>query len=163
MPPESPSPVAIALGANLGNRKENFQRAIDSLISRPEIGDFRASSFYETAPVGYSEQPPFLNAAAFFLYQGNPEQLLAVLQSIEKDAGKATPFPNGPRTLDLDIIFFGGLQQENPGLEIPHPRWAERSFVVDPLKELTKLVSTEQLPSLWREKIALAAQTLGRH
>ncbi|MCH8473685.1 MAG: 2-amino-4-hydroxy-6-hydroxymethyldihydropteridine diphosphokinase [Opitutales bacterium] len=158
--PRSPEPVLIAFGSNLGNRRKNLEWALQQLSKCEGVSCLHASSFQETEPVGYAEQPRFLNGAVFLNFHGSVQELLALLQAIEKVAGKATPFPNGPRTLDLDIIFFGSLVHSAPDLTVPHPRWAERNFVVEPLQEIAHALSSETFPPAWQAKINAAAEKL---
>ncbi|MCH8539510.1 MAG: 2-amino-4-hydroxy-6-hydroxymethyldihydropteridine diphosphokinase [Opitutales bacterium] len=153
-------PVLVAFGSNLGNREENLQLALQKLTECADVSSLHPSSLRETEPVGYADQPRFLNGAVFFSFRGSVQELLGLLQSIEKSAGKATPFPNGPRTLDLDIIFFGSLRHTSPGLTVPHPRWAERAFVVEPLQEIAQALPAETFPPEWKTEIAAATQKL---
>ena len=96
------------------------------------------SSLYSTAPVGFADQPRFINAAVALETELESRELLNGLLAIEQEFGRdrAAGFPNGPRTLDLDILLFGNLRISEPGLEIPHPRLAERAFVLAPLNEI---------------------------
>jgi 2-amino-4-hydroxy-6-hydroxymethyldihydropteridine diphosphokinase len=96
------------------------------------------SSFYSTAPVGFAEQPRFVNAVVALETELPPHELLDGLLAVEQKLGRkrAVGFANGPRTLDLDILLFGDLEVREPGLEIPHPRLAERAFVLVPLSEI---------------------------
>ena len=96
----------------------------------------RASGFYLSDPVGYSEQPDFWNAAVEIRWGGSPEELLRRLQEIEKMVGRTPSFPNGPREIDIDILDFGGLIQSGPNLALPHPRLALRRFALAPLAEI---------------------------
>ncbi len=96
----------------------------------------RISSFYETEPVGFQEQPWFLNVAIEVETLLTPEQLLATCQAIESSLGRIRTFRNAPRPLDLDILFYGNLTMDGPGLVIPHPRLAERRFVLEPLAQI---------------------------
>jgi 2-amino-4-hydroxy-6-hydroxymethyldihydropteridine diphosphokinase len=98
----------------------------------------RRSSLYSTAPVGFAEQPRFVNAVVALETELEPRELLDGLLAIEQEFGRdrAAGFANGPRTLDLDILLLGDLEIREPGLEIPHPRLAERAFVLTPLNEI---------------------------
>lgn len=94
------------------------------------------SSVYETPPIGVLEQPPFMNMVGLAWADLPPGDLLSIFQSVERGAGRAPTVRNGPRTLDLDLVFFGDKILRDPGLCVPHPRWRERSFVVHPLAEI---------------------------
>jgi 2-amino-4-hydroxy-6-hydroxymethyldihydropteridine diphosphokinase len=128
------TPVAIALGGNLGDRRGFLAFALERL--RPHLADLRVSSFIETAPVGVAPQPDFLNAAAAGRFDGAPRALLDILLAIEADAGRTRPHPGAARTLDLDLILFGDVVLDEPGLIVPHPRFRERAFVLQPLAEI---------------------------
>jgi 2-amino-4-hydroxy-6-hydroxymethyldihydropteridine diphosphokinase len=124
----------IALGANEGDRLANLERAVKILR---EITTVEAiSPIYETEPMGYADQPWFLNAAARVISLLFPLELLHELQSIEASLGKATPFANGPRTLDLDLLLYDDLVQASVDLDLPHPRMHERRFVLTPLADI---------------------------
>ncbi len=127
--------VYIALGSNLGDRVENLLLARERIAS-PHVRLTRASSIYETAPRDIVDQPWFLNqvvAAETTLF---PRQLLARLLRIEHEMGRQRTVAKGPRVIDLDILLFGDAVIHAAGLEIPHPRMAERRFVLEPLAEL---------------------------
>ena len=128
------SPVAIALGSNLGDREACLHAAVEAL--RPFISDLRISSLHETAPVGVGDQPQFLNAAAVGQTSLSPSALLALLLDIEKRFGRERPYPGAPRTLDLDLILYGGDVIETADLVVPHPRFRQRRFVLEPLAEI---------------------------
>ena len=131
-------PVAlIALGANLGNREATLRRALSKLESAG-IRVLAVSDFIETEPVGYTNQPDFLNGTAALEVPAelSPEALLKLLLSTESDLGRERPFPNAPRTCDLDLLFFENETRTAPQLTLPHPRWQERAFVHIPLADL---------------------------
>jgi 2-amino-4-hydroxy-6-hydroxymethyldihydropteridine diphosphokinase len=124
----------VALGANLGDRLANIQAALDAL---GRIGVVRErSSIYETAPVGVTAQPPYLNAVAALETELAPRVLLANLLRIEHERGRVRSFPNAPRTLDLDLLLYDDLVLDEERLTLPHPRMHERAFVLVPLREL---------------------------
>ena len=124
----------IALGANLGERLQTIRSAIRDLA---EVGSIEAiSSVYETDPVGYADQPAYLNAVVATDTALTAEGLLDALLSIERAHGRVRTFPNAPRTLDLDIILFGDEVRQSERLTIPHPRMQERTFVLAPLNEI---------------------------
>jgi len=130
----------IALGSNLASRagppEATLTAAASSLASLGRL--VRLSSLYITKPVGFAEQPRFLNAVLAVDTELEPQAVLAKLLGIEQEYGRdrAAGIPNGPRTLDLDILLLGDLEISRPGLEIPHPRLAERAFVLIPLHEI---------------------------
>jgi 2-amino-4-hydroxy-6-hydroxymethyldihydropteridine diphosphokinase len=126
--------VAIALGGNLGDRETYLRAALDAL--RPHVQSLRSSSFHDTAPVGVGEQPVFLNAAAVGETSLSARELLVLLLDIEKQFGRARPYPGAPRTLDLDLILYDDEIIDAPGLVVPHPRFRERRFVLEPLAEI---------------------------
>jgi 2-amino-4-hydroxy-6-hydroxymethyldihydropteridine diphosphokinase len=127
--------VAIALGSNVGDRAGHLEYAAGRL--RGLLADVRHSAWHETEPVGVAaDQPPFLNGAAVGLATVPPRALLDALLAIERDRGRARPFPGAPRTLDLDLILYGTEQVDEAGLVVPHPRFRERRFVLEPLAEI---------------------------
>jgi len=126
--------VAIALGGNLGDRETYLRAALDAL--RPHVQSLRSSSFHDTAPVGVGEQPVFLNAAAVGQTSLSARELLVLLLDIEKQFGRERPYPGAPRTLDLDLILYDDEIIDAPGLVVPHPRFRERRFVLEPLAEI---------------------------
>lgn len=124
----------IALGANLGDCLATLREAVRRL---GELGTVDAvSSIYETDPVGYADQPAFLNAVVRLHTELGPEPLLAALLRIEADLGRVRAFPNAPRTVDLDLLLFDDLVLATPDLTLPHPRLHERAFVLVPLAEI---------------------------
>jgi 2-amino-4-hydroxy-6-hydroxymethyldihydropteridine diphosphokinase len=127
--------VYLSLGANVGNRAENIARAIAELRKRG-VSVTRESSLYETEPVEFLEQPWFLNGAIEAQTELPPERLLGVLVAIEREMGRQRRVPKGPRLIDMDILLYGSEVVREPGLEIPHPRMAERRFVLVPLAEI---------------------------
>ncbi len=127
--------VAIALGSNLGDREDYLRSALDALT--PSLDRLRISTFHDTAPVGVGPQPTFLNAAAVGETSLSARSLLETLLAVERDLGRERPFPGAPRTLDLDLILYGdSIIDEAPSLIVPHPRFRERRFVLEPLAEI---------------------------
>jgi 2-amino-4-hydroxy-6-hydroxymethyldihydropteridine diphosphokinase len=127
--------AAVALGSNLGNRAAHLDFAIARLA--PLLDKLKTSRYYDTAPVGVSgPQPLFLNAAAVGETTLPARAFLDALLAIEQERGRERPRPNAPRTLDLDLILFGDAEIEEQGLEVPHPRFRERRFVLEPLSEI---------------------------
>ena len=126
--------VAIALGSNLGDRPATLQAALAELL--PYVHDQRVSSFYETAYVGTEQQPAVLNGAVVGDTTIDPHELLEHLLAIEGRFGRTRPYGGAPRTLDLDLILYGDRVIDEPGLIVPHPRFRERRFVLEPLAEI---------------------------
>ncbi len=124
----------LALGSNLGQRLANLQAAAGALA--PQVQVLRASRVFQTPPWGFSDQPAFLNQVLEAQTELAPLDLLAHLKSVESNLGRQPTFRNGPRLIDLDILFYGDQVVDLPGLAIPHPRLAERAFVLVPLAEL---------------------------
>ena len=127
--------VAVALGSNVGDRTGHLNHAVARLQS--VIHKLRVSRYHETAPVGVTgPQPLFMNAVAVGQTRLTPQALLEAMLAIERERGRERPRPNAPRTLDLDLILFGELVSEGADLTIPHPRFRERRFVLEPLVEV---------------------------
>ncbi|MBI3401032.1 MAG: 2-amino-4-hydroxy-6-hydroxymethyldihydropteridine diphosphokinase [Acidobacteria bacterium] len=127
--------AAISLGSNLGDRRGHLDFAVSEL--RTFLGHPRVSTYYETEPVGTSVvQPLFLNAAAVGETTLSARDLLNALRAVEDARQRQRPYPNAPRTLDLDLILFGDSVIEEAGLVVPHPRFRERRFVLEPLAEI---------------------------
>jgi 2-amino-4-hydroxy-6-hydroxymethyldihydropteridine diphosphokinase len=128
--------VYVGLGSNLGDRDENLHRAL-ARIER-DLGPVRASSFYETDPVGVTDQPKFVNAVAEVATDVPPRELLERLLGIERELGRDRRAERrwGPRVIDLDLLLYGNEVVDEPGLTVPHARLAERRFVLEPLSEL---------------------------
>jgi 2-amino-4-hydroxy-6-hydroxymethyldihydropteridine diphosphokinase len=134
MTPDPIYPVAIALGSNLGDREAYLRAALEAL--QPHIQSLRVSGFHDTAPVGVGDQPTFLNAAAVGETSLSARELLVVLLDIEKQFGRERPYPGAPRTLDLDLILYDQDVIDTAELVVPHPRFRERRFVLEPLAEI---------------------------
>jgi 2-amino-4-hydroxy-6-hydroxymethyldihydropteridine diphosphokinase len=130
--------VYIGLGANLGNREETIRRALELLAAGSAVEVVAVSSLRETDPVGYEDQPRFLNGAAALRTELPPRMLLERLLEVERGLGRdRSRGPRfGPRTIDLDLLLYGSAEIAEPGLIVPHPRLAERRFVLEPLAEL---------------------------
>ncbi len=127
--------IAIALGSTLGDRRAHLDFAVSRL--REHVARLVVSRYYETDPVGVPEpQPRFLNAAAAGETPMSARDVLALLQSIERERGRERPHQNAARTLDLDLILLGGQVINVDGLVVPHPRFRERRFVLEPLAEI---------------------------
>jgi 2-amino-4-hydroxy-6-hydroxymethyldihydropteridine diphosphokinase len=127
----------VGLGGNLGDRRSYLERALDLLDRDPEIRVADVSSFRDTEPVGYVDQPRFLNAVAAVETELGPRELLERMLAVERVLGRERAGPRyGPRTIDLDLLLYGDEAIAEPGLVVPHPRLAERAFVLEPLAEL---------------------------
>lgn len=149
--------VYIALGSNLGDRRANLETAIARLA--PAVAVTARSAVYETAPMYVTDQPPFLNMALRGETELAPEALLAHLKAIEAEAGRrAGGVRFGPREVDLDILLYGEAVLALPALEIPHPRMAERAFVLRPLADVAAEV---RHPVLGRRIADLLAEVPG--
>lgn len=126
--------AAIALGSNLGDRASHLDFAVRRL--RNVLSAVSVSRWYETTPVGVGPQPSFLNGAMTGLTSLTPGALLRELLAIERERGRERPHPGAPRTLDLDLILYDGAVVDEPGVCVPHPRFRERLFVLEPLSEI---------------------------
>jgi len=126
----------VGLGANLGEPRRQLQEAMNELGRLPETRLTARSSFYRSAPLGYADQPDFLNAVAELQTGLAPESLLESLQEMELRHGRRRSFANAPRTLDLDLLLYGAESIASDRLTLPHPRMHERAFVLKPLAEI---------------------------
>ena len=125
--------VVVAFGANLGNRQTAIRDAEARVAAL--LTSFRLSPIIETQPVGegLEHDPPYLNAVGVGESSLSPRELFAELRSIEAAAGRTRPYPGAPRSLDLDLILAGDAVVDEPGLQVPHPRFRDRLFVLEPL------------------------------
>jgi len=128
--------AAIALGSNLDDPEAHVKRGFDDIAALPQTRLLARSRLYRTRPMGYADQPDFINACALVETSLAPRTLLNELLAIEKRHGRERTIPNGPRTLDLDIVLYGNERIVEPGLVIPHPRAHEREFVLKPLHDV---------------------------
>ncbi|MFA6231584.1 MAG: 2-amino-4-hydroxy-6-hydroxymethyldihydropteridine diphosphokinase [Rhodanobacter sp.] len=128
--------VFVALGSNLGDPQRQVGDAVSALANLPDTRMVKLSSLYRTAPWGLLEQPPFINAAVELDTDLPPLALLDAMLDIEKAAGRVRAQRNGPRTLDLDLLHVDGVRMDDPRLTLPHPRMAERAFVLLPMHDL---------------------------
>jgi 2-amino-4-hydroxy-6-hydroxymethyldihydropteridine diphosphokinase len=126
----------LSLGSNLGDRRLNLRTAIERLNEHPEIRVVKVSPLYETKPVGYTEQPDFLNLCVQIETALSPEKLLEYTLSTELELGRQRDIYWGPRTIDIDILLLDGQVMDTADLIIPHPRMQERAFVLLPLADL---------------------------
>ena len=141
--------VYLSLGSNLGDRQANLRNAIGRLL---ELGDvLEVSSYYETEPVNFTDQPWFLNCAVAVRTDLQPRDFLSGIQAIEKSLGRQRTQPKGPRTIDIDILLFGRQTILTPHLQVPHPSMAERRFVLEPLTEIAPQVMHPKLKKTIRQ------------
>ena len=126
----------IALGSNLEEPQRQLQAGFAALARLPDTQLVAQSSLYRSAPVGYANQPDFMNAVAVIHTALTPRVLLEALLAIERAHGRVREFPDAPRTLDLDIVLYGEHVINEPGLTVPHPRMHQRAFVLAPLAEI---------------------------
>ena len=148
--------AAIALGSNLdsrwGDRDATLREAIGRVGGLGEV--LSVSSFYETTPVGYLEQPNFLNGAMLLRTSLEAPELMAGLLGVEAALGRVRTVVNGPRVIDLDLLLFGDGVIEQAGLVVPHPRLAERRFVLEPLCEIAPDMVDPRRKTTIREMLA---------
>lgn len=135
--------IFLGLGSNLGDREGNIASALDILAAHPQIRLHLVSALYQTAPVGYTDQPDFLNAVAGIETSLSPQELLDVCLETERRLGRVRTQRWGPRTIDIDLLVFDDLVCQSERLNLPHPRMKERCFVLMPLAEIAPDV---QLP-----------------
>ena len=128
--------AVLGLGANIGDRRQNLAAALRRVDAHPGIAVEAVSALYETPPWGKTDQPAFLNAAARIETSLSPRALLDAILEVERSLGRERGERWGPRTLDIDILIFGTAALNEPGLEIPHPRLAERAFALAPLLDV---------------------------
>ncbi len=153
-----PSEAYVGLGSNLGDRAAHLAEALDALHATPEVEVLDVSPVYETEPVG-PPQPPYWNAVVRLRTGLAPRALLERLLAIEREAGRVRSAErNAPRTLDLDLLLYGDCCLSEPGLELPHPRLAERAFVLVPLRDLAPEL---RHPLLGESVATLAARVSG--
>jgi 2-amino-4-hydroxy-6-hydroxymethyldihydropteridine diphosphokinase len=127
----------VGVGANLGNREETIARAVELLGRRDGVEVVAVSTLRETDPVGFRDQPRFVNGAVAVETELEPRQLLDTLLAVERELGRTREgLRFGPRTIDLDLLVFGDRELSEPGLTVPHPRLAERLFALEPLADL---------------------------
>ena len=132
----APRTACVALGANIGEPVRQVEAGFAALAALAGTRLIARSSLYRSAPVGYADQPDFINAVALIETVLEPQALLDALLAIERAHGRVREFANAPRTLDLDIVLYGDVVMHEPGLTIPHARMLERAFVLVPLAEV---------------------------
>jgi 2-amino-4-hydroxy-6-hydroxymethyldihydropteridine diphosphokinase len=135
-PDSRPARVFLSLGSNLGDRRATLQNALNQLEATAHLRVIRRSSLYETAPIGKTDQPRFLNLVVEVETALPPETLLDVLQELEAAFGRTRTIRWGPRTLDIDILLYGEATIRTPRLVVPHPEMTRRRFVIEPLLEI---------------------------
>lgn len=126
----------VALGSNIGDREKLLQSALDLIGGYPGIKLERVSAVYQTDPVGYTDQPPFLNMVAAVRTSLEPILLLRALLALEQQLGRTREIRFGPRTIDLDLLLYGQVSMDQEELTLPHPRMLERAFVLVPLHDV---------------------------
>ena len=161
----APVTAYIALGANLGNAAQTVLDAIQAINDLPQVQVRKQSSLYKTAAMeslpGAPASPDYINAVIEISCHQPANLLLEQLQKIEQKAGRARPYLNAPRTLDLDILLYGDAQIQTESLTIPHPRMWQRAFVLVPLAEIAPgLVSAERLEDVKGQRIERVYATL---
>ncbi len=149
--------IYLALGSNLGDRRANLSAAVERLREQVEI--LALSSLYETEPAYVTDQPQFLNAVLRGRTTLAAPALLAFVKRIERELGRATGQRYGPRIVDIDLLLYGELTIDTPGLTIPHPRMAERPFVLAPLAE----IAADLVPPGWNESVGARAAAVRGH
>ncbi|NOU98290.1 2-amino-4-hydroxy-6-hydroxymethyldihydropteridine diphosphokinase [Paenibacillus sp. LMG 31456] len=138
----------IALGSNIGDREHYLTEAIRQLDASDHISVSGRSGIYETDPVGVTDQAPFLNMALELETTLTADELFTVMLQIEQNLGRTRELRWGPRTIDLDMLLFDEVRQDDPQLILPHPRMMERAFVLVPLVEVMQAHSPQQAVSL---------------
>ena len=157
----APVTAYVAIGANLGDASTAVLCAINDLAELPQTDLVAQSSQYQTAPIA-SSGPDYINAVVEMSTRLTAQELLLALQQIEFEAGRDRPYPNAPRTLDLDILLYGEARIESTHLSIPHPRMFERAFVLVPLAEIAPaLVTSAQLEAVAAQAITRLADGSG--
>jgi 2-amino-4-hydroxy-6-hydroxymethyldihydropteridine diphosphokinase len=145
--------ACVALGANLGDAVATVRQSLRDVAGLRGTQLIKASSLYRTAPFE-AQGPDFINAVVLLQTQLSPLELLHALQALELQSGRERPYVNAPRTLDLDVIFYGDVVLETPELTLPHPRWQARAFVLLPLVEVwPERVSAAQLAAVQDQAI----------
>ena len=151
----SPQHTILGLGSNLGDRADILGQAIELLGKLPETDVLAISEAVDSDPVGYTDQPNFLNLCLLISCKFNPDELLVRTLEIERQLGRErTSNRNGPRTLDIDLLFYEEGAWASPTVTLPHPRWSSRGFVIIPLRNLLQGPALAKIPA-W---VSLAAE-----
>lgn len=156
--PESPTPVLLALGANLGDRASTLLRAVDLLAARA-LTDVRASPIYATEPVGFTDQPDFLNMAVAGVTTLDASALTDVCRIIERELGRTPRAKWHEREIDIDVLLYDAEVIETPELEIPHPRMYERRFVLRPAADVAAAMMHPTLQKTVQELLDVCQDT----
>ena len=143
---EAPAQAIVALGGNLGDRAATIGQALRALAGLPHTRLLAVSQAYDSDPIGYADQPAFLNLVAAIETLLSPHDLLNACLKIEHALGRIRTERNAPRTCDIDLIFHGKTRLDEPELTLPHPRWSERGFVVFPLRDLLQMAPLANEP-----------------
>jgi 2-amino-4-hydroxy-6-hydroxymethyldihydropteridine diphosphokinase len=141
--------VFLALGSNLENRKQHIEKAI--VLLREKINDITVAPLYETKPRYFENQNNFLNTVLSGFTELAPQELLQFTKTVQKKVGRVERFRNGPREIDIDILFYGNVVYKDEELEIPHPRLQERDFVLQPFSDINPDFSHPVLKKTIRE------------
>lgn len=145
-------PAAVAIGSNLGDRRAHLDWAVERLSRL--LGSLKVSAYHDTEPVDVGPQPVFLNACVVGTFEGSPRALLGALHALEQERGRERPYAGAARTLDLDLILLGDEVIDEPDLVVPHPRFRQRAFVLEPLAsiapDLVDPVTGRTVDALWR-------------
>lgn len=150
-----PTQAWLGLGSNVGDKQANLSEAIRRLQTFADVN--RISSLYKTEPVGYLDQDWFLNAAVGVRTALDPEPFLRTLLEVERSMGRVRTMRDGPRIIDLDLLLWGDLVLDQPGLTLPHPRLSLRRFVLEPLREIAADVA-HPLTHMTIEELAAALE-----
>ena len=160
----APLHYILGLGSNLGERAELLAQAIALIGKLPGTKILAISEAIDSDPVGYADQPKFLNLCLAIVYDKNPDELLAETLEIERQLGrKRTANRNGPRTLDIDLLFYEGGAWDSPSVTLPHPRWSSRGFVILPLRNLLQDPTLAKHPSWGSLAAEVSALPVGDH
>lgn len=152
--------IFVGLGSNLADPVSQVSQALDALTHLPQTRLLKKSSLYRSAPVGYLEQPDFINAVAQLETELTPRALLDALLALEQECGRTREFLNAPRTLDLDVLLYDDLVHHEHGLTIPHPQMHRRAFVLQPLLEIAPDCVIPEVGSAAGAALQCADQTL---
>ncbi len=160
----APLQYILGLGSNLGERADLLAQAITLIGELPGTRILAVSGAVDSDPVGYANQPNFLNLCLAIVCDKNPDELLAETLEIERKLGRErTSNRNGPRTLDIDLLFYEGGAWESPAVSLPHPRWSSRGFVILPLRNLLQDPALAKHPAWGLLAAEVRALPVGDH